>query len=135
MVKIDGTYEGDLRCVAVHAPSGAELLTDAPVDHEGLGRSFSPTDLIATALATCVVTILGLVARRRGLSIEGSRWSITKEMVADPKRRVGRLALSITLPAELPERDRRALQTAGDTCPVKQSMDPRTDVEIEYRYE
>ncbi len=135
MIKIDGTYPGDLRCVAVHEPSGAELVTDAPLDHEGLGRSFSPTDLVATALATCVVTILGLVARRRELSIEGTRWSITKEMVADPKRRIGRLALTITLPAALSERDRRALKAAGDTCPVKQTLDPRTEMEIEYRYE
>jgi putative redox protein len=82
-----------------------------------------------------VVTILGIVARRRGLSIEGARYRVTKEMVADPKRRIGRLALTITLPATLATRDRRALEAAGNACPVKQSLDPRTEVPIEYRYE
>jgi putative redox protein len=135
VVEIEGTYEGDLRVSAVHGPSGAELRCDAPTDHEGLGRSFSPTDLVATAFATCVVTILGIVARRRGVSIEGTRYRVAKEMVADPKRRIARLTLSIHLPAALSSEDREALETAGNSCPVKQSLDARTETSIRYRYE
>jgi putative redox protein len=127
MVEIRGRYLGDLRCEAVHGPSGAKMLTDAPTDHEGLGRSFSPTDLVATALGTCVVTILGIVARRRGVDIEGTTFHVAKEMVADPKRRIGGLPMTIRLPASVGEEDRKVLEAAAKACPVHTSL---KDVEM-----
>jgi len=83
MVKITGEYQGDLHCTATHGPSGRTLETDAPVDNQGRGETFSPTDLAATALATCMLTIMGMAARRLGLDLKGARFEVTKEMSAD----------------------------------------------------
>ena len=92
-VRIDVEYLGELRCRSVHAPSGNQLLTDAPVDNQGKGEAFSPTDLVATALATCVLTTMGIVAARHGWDLAGSHASVEKAMVNDPHRRIGRLEL------------------------------------------
>ena len=97
MVKIDVAYEGDLHTTCRHGPSGRELETDAPVDNQGRGESFSPTDLLATALGTCTLTVMGIVARREGWKLEGARSRVEKHMVADPVRRVGRLVLHFEL--------------------------------------
>ncbi len=135
MVEITGSYLGELSVEARHGPSGATLTTDAPADNNGLGRTFSPTDLVATALGTCIVTILGIVAARRGIDLVGATWSVTKEMVADPERRIGRLATTITLPASVPEESRAPLERAAHACPVHQSLDPRVDAPITFLYE
>ena len=99
MVEITGRYAGDLRVNATHGPSGATLSCDAPVDHEGLGRSFSPTDLVATALGSCVLTTMGIVARRHEWPMEGARAVVHKHMVTKPIRRIGRLEVRIALAA------------------------------------
>ena len=135
MVEITGTYGGDLRCTATHGPSGAQLDTDAPVDNEGRGEAFSPTDLVATALGSCIMTIIGIVARRRGLAIEGARFHVSKEMVADPDRRIGRLATKVWLPASLEEQDRKVLERAARACPVHKSLRPEVDAPVEFVYE
>lgn len=135
MVEVTGEYQGDLRCRAVHGPSGAEMFTDAPTDNEGLGRAFSPTDLVGTSLGTCIVTILGIVARRRGIDIEGARFVVTKEMISDPKRRIAKLETVIHLPASLSEKNRALLERAAHTCPVHESLDPRTEAPIGFVYE
>ncbi|NBS13432.1 MAG: OsmC family peroxiredoxin [Verrucomicrobia bacterium] len=101
MVKIRVRYEGQLHCTAVHGPSGRKLETDAPVDNEGKGESFSPTDLVATALAACMATIMGIVAKRHSISLEGMEVVTTKEMSADTPRRIVALKSTITMP--LPE--------------------------------
>ena len=88
-VRIELAYEGDLHTAATH-PSGATLGTDAPLDNQGRGEAFSPTDLLATALGSCMMTVMGIVARRHDWPLEGSRVLVDKEMVADPTRRVGR---------------------------------------------
>src|SRR5512146_333687 len=93
MVQVDVSYEGSLRCVARHGPSGATLTTDAPVDNMGRGAAFSPTDLVATALGTCMLTIMGIVAQRHNIDISGATVSVTKEMAALPVRRIGRLTV------------------------------------------
>lgn len=135
-VEIDIGYEGDLHCVATHGPSGERLRTDAPVDNGGRGELFSPTDLLATALGACLVTIMGIVAKRLGLDIAGTRVHVAKEMVADPVRRVGSLAVTVTLPPgqalSLPDRAR--LERAAHTCPVKQSLHPDTVVSLRFEY-
>jgi uncharacterized OsmC-like protein len=91
-VRIEVQYEGELHTSARHGPSGAVLETDAPKDNEGKGESFSPTDLLATALGTCMLTVMGILARRKGWELKGARVSVDKDMVADPVRRVGRRA-------------------------------------------
>jgi putative redox protein len=131
MVSIEIVYEGGLRTRAVHGPSGSVVATDAPRDNEGRGESFSPTDLLATALGTCMLTIMGIVARRHGLAIEGARAQVRKHMVADPSRRVGRLEVEITVPAGIGEADLRLLEAAARSCPVHRSL--RDDLEIPLR--
>ena len=128
MIPISATYEGELRCSAKHGPTATEVSTDAPRDNEGRGESFSPTDLVATALTTCAMTIIGIVARREGLSVDGMTGRVEKHMVADPRRRIGRLPLEITIPGTPTEEQRNKLESAARTCPVAESI--RGDIEV-----
>ncbi len=132
MVEITVTYEGDLRCRAVHGPSGAELVTDAPVDNHGRGESFSPTDLVATALGTCM---LGITAAKRGWDLRGATVTIVKEMVADPERRIARLVARIRTPGPLDERARAVLERAALGCPVQQSLPERVDRPVTFEWD
>jgi putative redox protein len=134
MVQIDIDYRGELRCEATHGPSATRLHTDAPVDNQGRGESFSPTDLLATALGTCMVTIMGIAAEGRGWSLEGLSARVTKHMVADPLRRVGRLEVSIRVPGEWSEEQRAVLRRAAETCPVAQSVSERLRVDLELAF-
>jgi putative redox protein len=128
MVAIEIAYLGQLRCQAQHMPSGTRLITDAPVDNHGRGESFSPTDLVATALGTCMLTIMGIVADREGLDLSGTTVQVAKEMVTSPARRIGRLSVEIHVPAALSAEDQQRLKAAALTCPVHKSMHP--DIEI-----
>src|ERR1700712_859709 len=110
MVEITATYNGQLRTTATHGPSGATLITDAPKDNMGKGEAFSPTDLVAAALATCILTTMGIVAQRNGWDIAGATARVTKEMVTTPTRRIGRLAVAIRVPKEFPEETRARLE-------------------------
>ena len=114
-VEIDVVYEGQLRCRATDGPSRAQLTTDAPVDNHGKGESFSPTDLVATALGTCMTTLMGIVADRNKLDIAGTKVHVIKEMVQEPVRRIGTLRVAIRVPAEKGARlsadDRKKLET------------------------
>lgn len=134
MVKIDIRYEGGLRCHAVHGPSACELSTDAPVDNHGRGESFSPTDLVATALGTCMATIMGIVADRHGWTIDGTRMSVGKEMTSEGPRRIRRLDVVIEMPAALDETARRTLESAAHSCPVRLSILPAIEVPVEFRW-
>lgn len=134
MVVIETVYRGDLRVEAVHGPSTRTLHTDAPKDNEGQGESFSPTDLVATALATCMLTVIGIVARRHGWDVTGSRARVEKHMVQTPIRRIGRLPVDIDLPAHLGERARTTLERAAHTCPVHQSLHPDVEKPVVFRY-
>ncbi|QDV71172.1 OsmC-like protein [Rosistilla carotiformis] len=127
MVEIQVEYQGGLRCQAVHGPSGCQLSTDAPVDNQGRGESFSPTDLVATALGTCVSTIMGIYADRHDLNLTGMKVRIEKHMSADLPRRIMRLPVEIRLPITLDERHRTAIEAAARLCPVHQSL--RADIE------
>ncbi len=134
-VEIDLVYEGDLHCVATHGPSKQKLATDAPIDNHGRGESFSPTDLVATALGSCVMTIMGIVAQRHQLDLSGTRVHVTKEMVQQPVRRIGRLAVTVTVPADkavhISDTDRAKLDAAARHCPVHQSLHPEIEAPIE----
>ncbi|MBI5505591.1 MAG: OsmC family protein [Deltaproteobacteria bacterium] len=134
MVHIDITYTGGLRCEAVHEPSGRELTTDAPVDNHGRGESFSPTDLVATALGTCMVTIMGIFADRHDWNIEGTRVGVDKEMTAQGPRRISRLSVTIDVPSALDENARKTLESAAHTCPVRLSLLPAIDVPVVFRW-
>lgn len=121
-VSISINYLGELRCEATHGPSQTKLLTDAPVDNCGKGESFSPTDLVATALGTCMATTMGIFAQRHEIDLRGLRVSVIKEMSTEPPRRIARLTteLHFALPHTHPQRE--ALERAALTCPVHRSL-------------
>jgi putative redox protein len=133
-VQIDCRYEGDLHCSAVHGPSGGLLATDAPADNQGRAETFSPTDLVATALGSCLLTIMGIYARPRNIRIEGARASVVKEMTKCPPRRIAKLIATITLPATLNEKARGALEQVAKTCPVAASLHPDVEVVMVFEY-
>jgi putative redox protein len=134
MVEIQIAYLGELRCQATHGPSGVKLVTDAPTDNMGKGESFSPTDLVATALGSCMLTIMGIVAQRNKIDLGGTRVKVTKEMSAAPVRRIGRLSVEIDVPAKVSEEDRRRLEQAAHTCPVHKSLHPEIETPIVFRW-
>ena len=125
MVDIYVEYEGDLHCRAQHGPSGAVLVTDAPLDNHGLGASFSATDLVATGLGTCIATVLGILAKKRGFRLEGMRVHVKKTMTSAPPRRIAELAVEITLPARATADvagARSELELVAEQCPVRLSL-------------
>jgi uncharacterized OsmC-like protein len=134
MVKITSVYDGGLRCTAIHAPSGIRLITDAPVDNHGKGESFSPTDLVATAVANCMMTVMGITAERHGINLKGTTVILFKEMSRDLPRRIVSLRseMSIPLPADHPQRP--LLEAAAKACPVKQSLSPDIDSTIDFSW-
>lgn len=134
MVQIDVTYQGGLRCEAVHGPSSTKLVTDAPVDNHGKGESFSPTDLVATALGTCIPTVMGIVAEREKIDLTGMRVTVTKEMSPQPPRRIAKLTTRIIMPAGLEEKQKVKLEKAAHTCPVHQTLQGNVEMPIEFVY-
>jgi len=132
MVTLTTTYQGRLRCQAVHGPSGGSLVTDAPLDNHGKGESFSPTDLVATALGACMMTIMGIVAERRGIKLVGMTAETEKVMAAAPVRRIGSLKTTITIPLPADHEHRAALEQAALTCPVHASLHPEIDAGVEF---
>lgn len=124
MVLVKAEYKGELRCSVKHEPSGAVIETSAPADNMGKGDQFSPTDLVAAALASCIGTILGIYAQRKGLKLEGMRIDVRKEMAAEGPRRIGKLPVEIWIPVALTEEHRIALENAAYTCPVHRSLHP-----------
>jgi len=135
MVVVEGRYLGDLRCEATHGPSGAKIVTDAPADNMGRGEMFSPTELVGTALGTCIVTTMAIVAARRGIDLSTATFRVEKHMVADPVRRIGRLPVTIRLPASLDAESRTILERAAHTCPVHKSLHPDVAAPISFLYE
>jgi putative redox protein len=123
MTTISCRYDGGLRCAAEHGPSGSVIATDAPPDNAGKGECFSPTDLIATSLATCLLTVMGIVAERHGWSLEGASARVQKTMSSQPPRRISALEVWLSLPATLEDSQRRVLQRAAEGCPVKASLE------------
>jgi putative redox protein len=124
MATIETTYLGELRTEAIHILSGSKLITDAPLDNKGKGEAFSPSDLLATALGSCMLTIMGITAREQNINIDGTTCSITKIMASEP-RRVGEAQITLNLPAgDYTEKDRTILKRAALTCPVAKSLHP-----------
>ncbi len=134
MVEISTVYEGKLRCRSTHGPSGVELVTDAPKDNMGEGASFSPTDLVATALGTCMLTIMGIVAQREELDLKGTTIKVTKEMATAPVRRIGKLTVEFTVPVATTEIQRQKLIKAAETCPVHKSLHPDVEIAVTFNW-
>jgi putative redox protein len=133
-VRIDIAYEGDLQCSATHGPSGDKLSTDAPVDNHGRGSHFSPTDLAATAAGACMMTVMGIDAKRRSLDLTGSRVVVEKEMSTGLRRYILRLVIRVTLPAGLAPADREGLEKIARSCPVLASLGPDTKIDLSFEY-
>jgi uncharacterized OsmC-like protein len=134
MVSIDMTYQGNLRFEATHGPSQTTMITDAPVDNCGKGESFSPTDLTAVSLASCIGTIMGIVAEQNDIDLSGMTIHVDKEMIADPVRRIARLPVTVNVPANLSTTDRELLETRALQCPVCVSLDPRIERPVTFHY-
>ncbi len=132
MVKITIEYTGQLHCVATHGPSGRALETDAPVDNQGKGESFSPTDLVATALGSCMATVMGIYARQKDIDLIGMKIVVAKEMTQTPPRRIARLATEIWMPPTLEKSP--ALENAALTCPVHHSLHPDVEKPVVFHW-
>ena len=132
MTLITSRYGGQLRCHSEHGPSGSTLETDAPTDNQGKGERFSPTDLVATALSTCILTILGIVAQRHGWDLEGASARVEKTMTAEAPRKIALLEVWVSLPETLDAQQRALLQRAGESCPVKLSLEGSVPMQLHW---
>lgn len=132
-VAMSGKYLGGLGVELHHGPSGAKIRTAAPVDNQGDGSSFSPTDLLAAGLGACMLTLIAIVGEREGLKMDGLAFQAEKHMESSP-RRVGEVTLVIDMPAGLDLTQRGKLERAALTCPVKQSLGEDVKTPVEFRY-
>jgi putative redox protein len=133
MVNIHVSYSGNKKCALTH-PEGATLNTDAPKDIGGDASAFSPTDLVAAGLASCILTTMAMYAERNGFSLEGAKASVEKHMSTTAPRRIARLPVVVLLPGSVPSEWREKIERVGHTCPVHASLHPDVDAPIEYRY-
>lgn len=129
-------YKSDLRTEAVHLQSGTKIETDAPTDNQGKGDRFSPTDLVATALGTCMVTTMAIKARTMGLVLDGTRVDVTKIMVSDP-RRIGKLVAHVYFAPGITDdpKSREILERTARTCPVERSLHPDIELDLQFNWE
>src|SRR5690554_1757080 len=127
------TYKGDLRTSCVHIRSGNRYITDAPIDNNGKGEAFSPTDTVATGLASCMMTVMGIKAKTLELDLRGSTAEVTKHMAAAP-RRISKIEVRLELPGNISEKDRKILEHTANTCPVNQSLHPDIERIIEFHW-
>ncbi len=134
MVQMHLDYQGSLRCRLKHGPSGTTIETDAPKDNHGRGESFSPTDLVSSALGACMLTIMGIFAQRHEISLDGAEADVTKEMVQEPVRRIGRITVKFRMPGGIPADKRSALERAAMTCPVHKSLHPDIETPVSFTY-
>ena len=134
MVKITGEYQGELHCVARHEPSGNTLSTDAPKDNQGRGETFSPTDLAATALATCMSTIMAMAARKQGIELRGMKFEVTKHMAPYGPRRIAKLETQFWVPFARTDAVAKLLEQAAHTCPVHLSLDPSVEKPVVFHW-
>jgi uncharacterized OsmC-like protein len=123
-------YKGKLRTEAKHIRSGNTIITDAPVDNNGNGEAFSPTDLLATSLASCHLTIMGIKARDNNIDMDGAKAEVTKTMASDP-RRVAKVEVNIYMPANnYSEKDKKVLMKAAEACPVSRSLSAELEIDL-----
>lgn len=125
------TYLGDLRTSAIHLQSGTEILSDAPIDNNGKGEAFSPTDMLATSLGSCMMTIMAIKARDMNVNLEGSTVNVIKEMQTEP-RRIGKIGIKMNMNANVSEKERLILERVAMNCPVHLSLNPEIEKEISF---
>ena len=133
-VEIKGQYEGDLRVKLTHGPSQSTLETDAPLDNQGKGERFSPTDLVVAGLGSCMMMIMGIVAKRDGIKLEGTYFRAEKHIAENP-RRIRKIVLEIYMPGGLADEQKKKLERAAHTCPVHQSLHADIEQDIKFIYE
>ena len=117
------TYNGALRTTCVHLRSGNQFITDAPIDNNGRGEAFSPTDTVATGLASCMLTVMGIKAQGLEVDLAGSTAEVTKHILADP-RRISKIEINFRLPSNTSDKQRKILENTARTCPVQYSLHP-----------
>jgi len=128
------TYLGNLRTECVHLKSGNTYITDAPTDNNGRGEAFSPTDTVATGLANCMLTVMGIKASDLKVILDGSSALVTKTMASEP-RRISKIEIVLQLPSGLSHNQQKILENTGNNCPVFQSLHPDIEMVIDYRWE
>ena len=128
------TYTGELRTSCEHIRSGNSFITDAPLDNNGLGKAFSPTDTVATGLGSCMITVMGIKANRLGVDLTGSTVEIIKHMASDP-RRIAKIEAKLMLPAEVSEKNKKILEHTARTCPVIYSLHPDIEKKISFHWQ
>lgn len=133
-VEIKGKYEGDLRVKLTHGPSGSVIETDAPLDNEGKAERFSPTDLVVAALGSCIMTIMGIIAKRDGIKLDGTTFRAEKYMNENP-RRIAKIVMQFYLPKELTIPQRTKLEKAAHTCPVHHSLLLEIEKDLRFFYD
>lgn len=129
-------YKGELRTLMTHLGSGSQIETDAPKDNQGKGERFSPTDLVASALASCMFTVMGIAARTHQISMEGLTMQVEKEMAADPLRRIGaiRIVFSNPMKKEFSLKAQQILEKAAMTCPVFLSLSDKVEKTVQWNW-
>lgn len=134
MIETTTEYVGELRCKNTHGPSGNVCETDAPVDNQGRGESFSPTDLVGTALGSCMATTMAIVAARKDINLIGMQVTVGKHMSTDPPRRIAKLDVRIDMPLPEDHPERRLLENAALSCPVHKSLGSEVQIPIEWHW-
>lgn len=134
MVKIKVSYEGNLRCAALHEESGAFIKTDAPKDNQGKGELFSPTDLLGAALGACILTIMGIFGQRLKVNLTGLRATVEKEMAKVPSRKLGKIVVHVYCPSTFDAEITTKLEKAGIECPVHHSLHPDVQQEVVFHW-
>ena len=127
------TYTGNLRTKSEHLRSGDSFITDAPIDNNGLGQAFSPTDTVATGLASCMITMMGIKANGLEVDLTNSTAEVTKHMVANP-RRISKIEVKLSLPSNISQKNRKILEHTANTCPVLYSLHPDIVKEIVFHW-
>lgn len=127
------TYVGDLRTVCIHLQSGTQILTDAPTDNHGKGEAFSPTDLVATALGSCMVSIMGIKSKDLNVDLKDSTVSITKIMQSEP-RKIAKIEVILNMSIETSEKNKTILERAAMTCPVLLSLHPDIEKDVVFNW-
>jgi uncharacterized OsmC-like protein len=128
------TYNGELRTSCVHIKSGDSFVTDAPTDNNGLGQAFSPTDTVATGLASCMLTMMGIKAKSLDVDLTDATAEVTKHMASTP-RRIFKIEITLNLPAQISEKNRKILVHTANTCPVHYSLHPDIEKVITFNWE
>jgi len=134
-VEIKSEYQGNLRVINIHSASGSQLETDAPVDNLGKGERFSPTDLLVTSLASCIITTMAIVAQQESIAISGAiKCRAEKHMSQEKPRKVCKIVLEFSMPASLNLENRKRLESIASNCPVHHSLDPNIEKQISFSY-